>query len=125
MACSGEPAVERGAPLVIETVPADGEVGVDAGLREIRATFSSAMRTQGWSWVTEVGRSAPEVTGIPHYVDEVTAVLPVRLAPHTSYVVWVNSPDDDALRKFESIEGVTAPAHRIGFTTGEASSAAP
>jgi hypothetical protein len=75
------------------------------------------MQTNGWSWVTETGREAPEVTGSPFYVDDTTNLLPVRLEPHTTYVVWVNSPDDANLRKFSSMSGVAARAHRIRFTT--------
>jgi Bacterial Ig-like domain len=116
---SGETIID-GEPLVIETIPTDGEADVPVELGEITATFSESMRMEGWSWVTEAGRSAPEVTGFPHYKDELTAVLPVRLEPATGYVVWVNSPDNAALRKFESALGVTARAHRIRFTTAAA-----
>jgi hypothetical protein len=112
----GETWIE-GTPLVIETVPRDGDAEVDPALTEIRATFSESMRTDGWSWVTEAGRSAPVVTGLPHYVNQLTAVLPIRLDPGTTYVLWVNSPDDASLRKFQSALGVVAPAHRIRFTT--------
>ncbi|HKO92791.1 MAG TPA: Ig-like domain-containing protein, partial [Polyangiaceae bacterium] len=96
-------------PAVIRTVPSDGEVDVDANLGELRVTFSESMHRAGWSWVTEAGRSAPSVTGIPFYEDELTNVLPVRLQPHTSYVIWVNSPDDAELRKFASEDGISAP----------------
>jgi hypothetical protein len=101
----------------VETVPADGDVQVDAGLTEITATFNEAMHPGGWSWVTEAGLSAPVVTGFPFYIDDTTAVLPVRLLPDTLYVLWVNSPDDAELRKFADEEGVAAPAHRIRFQT--------
>jgi Big-like domain-containing protein len=105
------------APRVVETVPADGEIDVDAEIEQITATFSQSMQTEGWSWVTEAGRRAPVVTGFPYYIDDTTTVLPVRLEPKTSYVLWVNSPDDAELRKFASSDGVSAPAHRIRFTT--------
>lgn len=105
------------APVVLDTTPRDGEVDVDASLGQITATFSEAMDLGGWSWVTEVGRSAPNVTGLPFYLDETTTVLPVRLEPATTYVIWVNSPDDETLRKFTNSAGVSARAHRIGFTT--------
>jgi len=120
----GETILQEGTPVVLETVPADGERDVDAGLNEIRATFSEAMRPEGWSWVTEAHRSAPVVVGLPHYVDALTAVLPVRLEPNTTYVVWVNSPDDSHLRKFESTRGLAAPAYRIRFSTGASNNAA-
>jgi hypothetical protein len=105
------------APVVIETIPRDGELDVDADLEHITATFSEAMDRDGWSWVTEVGRSAPSITGLPFYIDETTTVLPVRLEPGTTYGIWVNSPDDEELRKFTNNAGVSARAHRIRFTT--------
>jgi hypothetical protein len=104
-------------PEVIRTVPSDGEVDVAAELGALSVTFSESMERAGWSWVTEAGRSAPSVTGIPFYVDELTNVLPVRLQPHTSYVIWVNSPDDAELRKFANEDGISAPAYRIRFRT--------
>jgi hypothetical protein len=120
-ACGGEDDESESsspdAPVVIETTPRDGEGDVDASLDAITATFSEAMDLGGWSWVTEVGRSAPSITGLPFYLNETTTVLPVRLEPATSYVIWVNSPDDEELRNFKDSEGIPAPAHRIRFAT--------
>ena len=118
-ACGAEDstAFEADAPTVVDTVPLDGEVDVDIELEQISATFSESMQTEGWSWVTEAGRPAPVVTGLPFYIDDMTTVLPVRLEPNTEYVVWVNSPDDADLRKFANSDGVSARAHRIRFTT--------
>jgi hypothetical protein len=120
-ACGGEDDTMAGfapdAPVVIETTPRDGEADVDAELAHITATFSEPMDRDGWSWVTEVGRSAPSITGLPFYLDETTTVLPVRLEPATTYGIWVNSPDDTELRKFANPAGVSARAHRIQFTT--------
>jgi len=105
-----------GGPSVVSTVPSDGEVDVDSELGSLSVTFSESMG-DGWSWVTETGHSAPEVKGFAFYVDEVTNVLPVQLAPHTSYAIWVNSPDHAELRKFANPEGVSARAYRIQFET--------
>lgn len=104
-------------PVVLSTIPADGDTSVDTSLPALSVTFSEAMLREGWSWVTEVRHTAPEVTGAAYYVDDVTNVLPVHLQPDTSYVVWVNSPDDEQLRKFASTRGVAAPAYRIRFRT--------
>lgn len=108
------------APVVIATTPRDGDLQVDPELVQITATFNEAMDHSGWSWVTEVGRETPSITGLPFYADELTTVLPVRLDPATTYVLWVNSPDDADLRKFTNLDGVSARAHRIGFTTRDA-----
>ncbi len=116
-ASSDEAGFAPDAPVVIETSPGDGEANVNASLTQITATFSEAMDLAGWSWVTEVGRSAPSITGLPFYLDELTTVLPVRLEPATTYVIWVNSPDDQELRKFANPDGVSARAHRIHFST--------
>lgn len=110
---------ELAGPTVVDTVPNDGEVGVDTEIGSLSVTFSETMEPAGWSWVTEAGRSAPVVTGLPVFVDERTNVMPVRLTPQTSYVVWVNSPDDAQLRKFANPEGIPATAYRIRFTTGD------
>jgi hypothetical protein len=110
----GDTATPR--PTVVSTVPSDGDVAVDAELGALSVTFSEAMG-EGWSWVTETGHSAPEVTGFAFYVDDVTNVLPVQLAPHTSYAIWVNSPDHAELRKFVNTQGVSARAYRIEFET--------
>jgi hypothetical protein len=105
------------APTVIETTPRDGDDDVDASLAAITATFSEAMDLGGWSWVTEIGRSAPSITGLPFYLDETTTVLPVRLEPGRTYGIWINSPDDEELRNFANPGGVSARAHRIRFST--------
>jgi Bacterial Ig-like domain len=111
------PQPEAPGPTVVSTVPSDGDGDVDAELGALSVTFSEAMAPEGWSWVTEAGRSAPEVTGFAFYVDELTNVLPVQLAPHTSYAIWVNSPDHAELRKFANPDGVSAEAYRIEFST--------
>ncbi len=108
---------DEDAPTVIETVPAAGDMAVDASLTEVTVTFSEAMEIGGWSWVTEEGHSVPNVNGIPFYADEMTAVLPVYLEPNTAYALWVNSPDDASLRKFASTDGIAAKAYRINFRT--------
>jgi hypothetical protein len=116
-AADSEGELAHGMPTVIDSAPANGEIDVDAELGEITATFSTVMATEGWSWVTEIGRRAPVVTGLPFYVDDVTTVLPVRLEPGTEYAIWINSPDDRELRKFTSADGVSARAYRIRFRT--------
>jgi hypothetical protein len=105
------------APRVVSTVPADGERGVDPELFALVARFSESMEPSEWSWVAESGHAVPEIAGVPFYVDDVTNVLPVRLQPSTTYVIWVNSPSDAEYRKFRSETGVAARAHRVRFET--------
>ena len=116
LACGGAPESEATGPTVIRTIPSNGQNDVDSELAVLSVTFSEAMG-EGWSWVTETGHAAPEVRGLAFYIDAVTNVLPVRLAPHTSYAIWVNSPDHEELRKFANPYGVSARAYRIQFET--------
>ncbi|MEO8179302.1 MAG: hypothetical protein ABI895_10755 [Deltaproteobacteria bacterium] len=117
LGCSAADATDSAdGPIVVNTVPSDGERDVDSDLGVLSVTFNESMG-DGWSWVTETGHRAPEVKGLAFYVDEVTNVLPVQLAPHTSYAIWVNSPDHAELRKFANPDGVSARAYRIQFET--------
>jgi hypothetical protein len=116
LGCGDAPESEVNGPTVIRTIPSNGENDVDSELAVLSVTFSEAMG-EGWSWVTETGHAAPEVRGFAFYIDEVTNVLPVRLAPHTNYAIWVNSPDHTELRKFANPYGVSAHAYRIQFET--------
>jgi hypothetical protein len=116
LACGGTPAADAEGPVVVHTIPSNGEDDVDSELGALSVTFSEAMG-EGWSWVTETGHAAPQVQGFAFYIDEVTNVLPVKLAPHSDYAIWVNSPDHEELRKFANPDGVSARAYRIQFET--------
>lgn len=116
LACGDAPDADADGPTVIRTIPSNGENDVDSSLGSLSVTFSEAM-AEGWSWVTETGHASPEVRGFAFYIDEVTNVLPVKLAPHTNYAIWVNSPDHQELRKFANPDGVSARAYRIQFET--------
>jgi len=116
LACGDAPDADAAGPTVIRTSPSNGANDVDSELAVLSVTFSEAMG-RGWSWVTETGHAAPEVRGFAFYIDEVTNVLPVKLAPHTNYAIWVNSPDHEELRKFANSDGVSARAYRIQFET--------
>lgn len=108
---------DEDAPVVIASTPADGDMAVDPDVTEVVVTFSRSMEMSGWSWVTEPEHTTPNINGIPFYADDTTAVLPVHLEPGSSYAVWVNSPDDEDLRKFVSSDGIAARAYRIRFHT--------
>ncbi len=101
-------------PRVIALSPANGATDVDPKLTELRATFDRPM-SEGWSWVTEGGGSFPEATGEATMTfDRRSAILPVRLQPSRTYVVWLNS---DAYRDFRDAAGVELPPVRWTFTT--------
>ena len=65
-------------PVVVNTAPEAGSATVDAGLTEIKVTFSKDMQDGSWSWSTVSKESFPKVDGKPKYLaDKRTCVLPV------------------------------------------------
>ena len=103
-----------GAPQVVAFEPANGAAGVDPALAELKATFDRPM-SEGWSWVTEGADSFPETTGEARLSpDGRAAILPVRLAPGRSYVIWLNSQQ---YRFFRDRAGVELAPVRWVFST--------
>lgn len=88
-------------PSVIETVPQSGDMRVDPSLKEIRVTFSKDMMTDRmWSWVMNSKETFPEIDAerIHYLKDNRTCVLPVKLEPNRTYVIWINSQKLNAFR---------------------------
>lgn len=104
------------APQVVATWPTDGLKDLDsASITEITVTFDRPMRRDSWSWVMEDAASFPEVAGDPYFTEDgLTCVLPVKLTPMTSYVIWINS---DTLQNFVDENGVPATPYRFFFAT--------
>lgn len=94
------PSVATLPPVVVKTVPESGDVGVDPTLGEIRVTFSKDMMTNDmWSWVMASEATFPKTQGKSHYLaDKRTCVLPVKLDPGKTYVIWINSEAHNAFR---------------------------
>ncbi len=93
--------VKTMAPSVVKTVPQAGDINVDPSLREVRVTFSKDMMTnQMWSWAMDSRETFPEFDGdgIHYLKDRRTCVLPVRLKPGKTYVIWINSQKFNAFR---------------------------
>ena len=84
--------VESMPPVVVKTVPQAGDTEVDPGIKEIRVTFSKDMMTRRmWSWCRISVDTFPQTAGDVHYLDDKrTCVLPVKLEPGRTYVIWVN-----------------------------------
>jgi RNA polymerase sigma-70 factor (ECF subfamily) len=99
--------------MIVATNPPQGARGVDPSLTEITVTFDQDMSTTGWSW-TGGGPVYPETTGRPHYRDQRTCVLPVRLEPGRFYRVGINSKSH---RNFRSVGGRPTPPRAIWFCT--------
>lgn len=103
-----------GPPRVLALVPPNGSTDVDPSSTELRATFDRPM-ADGWSWVRESPESFPPTTGEASLTpDGRAAVLPVRLEPGHSYVVWLNSEEH---RDFRDRSGVELSPVRWTFTT--------
>jgi len=107
----------QGPPRVVSMSPPDGAVDVDAATSELRVTFDRAM-DEGWSWVTEERESFPEAVGKAYMTpDWRTAVMPVRLEPGRTYVVWLNRGQ---YNYFRDRAGVELEPVRWSFSTAPA-----
>jgi RNA polymerase sigma-70 factor (ECF subfamily) len=81
-------------PVVVKTIPAAGADDVDPKLTEIQVTFSKDMLDDSWSWVRQSEETMPKLDGKPKYLkDKRTCVLPVKLEPGHTYVLWINSTE--------------------------------
>lgn len=99
---AGEVTVESMPPSVIKTAPTCGETKVSATTKEIKVTFSKDMLTkQMWSWCMLSPDTFPEITdlkSIKYLADKRTCVLPVKLKPGQTYVIWINTQKETAFR---------------------------
>jgi len=115
LAVAGAARAEEG-PKVVSTFPPRGSV-VPAGLDRIAVTFDRPMMDQSWSFTTGGEHAFPEVAGTPvRDTDGRTFVLPVRLRPHTAYVVWMNF---GRYLNFKDEQGRSAEPYRLSFSTSE------
>jgi len=109
------PTVANQSPVVVETWPVAGAHDVPPGPMEIRVRFSKPMTADSWSWSTAWENSTPESAGNPHYLnDGRTCVLPVKLAPGTTYGFWLNS---EKFRNFTDRDGRPAVPYLLMFST--------
>ena len=110
--------VESMPPSVVKTVPQCGDTEVPAATSEIRVTFSKDMMTeQMWSWNMHSPETFPEITdrkGIRYLEDNRTCVLPVKLAPGRTYLIWINTQQNNA---FRDTSGKPAVPYLLVFET--------
>jgi hypothetical protein len=86
-------------PSVIKTLPECGDTAVDPALKEIRVTFSKDMVTNRmWSICQTSKETFPESGGQIHYTDKRTCVMPVKLEPGKTYVLWFNRGQFNSFR---------------------------
>ena len=102
-------------PVVVKTVPQAGDTKVDPSITESKGTFSKKMTTgKNYSWA---GADESWVTGKPHWLaDGRTCVLPVKLEPGKTYVVWLNS---SSFRHFKDSRGQAAVPYLLVFETAK------
>jgi len=91
-------------PSVVKTVPHAGDTKVDPALKEISVTFSKDMMTKNmWSWCSQSPESFPKAgKNIRYLNDKRTCVLPVKLEPGKTYVIWINSGKFNSFRDTEN-----------------------
>ena len=87
-------------PGKVKTVPQAGDTAVDPALKEISVTFSKNMITDRmWSFCQISKETFPETAGQIHYLaDKRTCVLPVKLEPGKTYVLWINRAQFNSFR---------------------------
>ena len=95
-----EVSVKAMPPSVVKTIPQAGDTAVDPALKEISVTFSKDMITDRmWSFCQISKETYPETAGKTHYLeDKRTCVMPVKLAPGKTYVVWLNRGQFNSFR---------------------------
>jgi hypothetical protein len=111
---SGKPSVQTMPPAVVKTVPESGDTKVDPATSEIKVTFSKKM-SGGMSWSQISNDTFPQTTGKPHYdADGKTCVMPVKLEPGKTYVIWLNSAK---FTNFKDTTGKSAVPYLLVFET--------
>jgi hypothetical protein len=91
-------------PSVVKTVPQAGDTAVDPATKEIRVTFSKDMLTDRmWAVVQTSKTTFPTIDGKVHYLDDKrTCVVPVKLEPGKTYVLWFNRAQFNSFRDTDS-----------------------
>ena len=87
-------------PSVVKTIPQAGDAAVDPATTDLRVTFSKDMLTDRmWAVVQTAKETFPTVDGKIHYLDDKrTCVIPVKLEPGKTYVVWFNRGQFNSFR---------------------------
>ncbi len=108
------PSVDNMPPAVVKTVPEAGNTNVDPATAEIKVTFSKKMTVgRNYSWCYDPKQL--QTTGQPHYLaDGKTCVLPVKLEPGKTYVLWLNS---QKFGNFKDTKGRSAVPYLLVFET--------
>ena len=113
---SERPTVATMPPVIVKTEPQAGDMKVDPATTEIKVTFSKRMSTgKNYSWVG--GDAFPQTTGQPRWLaDDRSCVLPVKLEPGRTYVIWLNS---QKAANFRDAKGQSAIPYLLVFETAK------
>jgi len=98
---AAEVSVKSQSPSVVKTVPQAGDTAVDPALKEIQVTFSKDMITDRmWSFcqISKETFPKPGSGGIHYLADKRTCVMPVKLEPGKTYVIWINRGQFNSFR---------------------------
>ncbi|MBE0540322.1 MAG: Ig-like domain-containing protein [Verrucomicrobia bacterium] len=103
-------------PSVLKTVPQAGDTTVGPALKEITVTFSKDMKTNRMWAVCQISKETfPETAGQIHYLsDQRTCVVPVKLEPGKTYVLWFNHGQ---FNSFRDTENNPAVPYQLVFAT--------
>lgn len=109
-----KPALDEG-PHVIKSVPADGTRGLEPGTLDLVITFSEPMRPGQASIMTPPAGPHLKIIGSPRWKDPRTFVVPIMLAPETTYQVGINTGQE---KRFVSAgDGTAATPMEFTFST--------
>lgn len=116
---AGQYSVKSSRPAVVKTVPTAGATDVDPNLKEITVTFSKDMIDRNWSVCqTTPAENFPEdpPNGAKmHYLpDKRTCVMPVKLQPGRTYVLWFNRGN---YMNFKDTTGKSSWPYELVFET--------
>lgn len=103
-----EISVESMPPVVVKTIPTAGDIEVDPDIKEISVTFSKNMMTDRmWAWVQISDDTYPEtISDVKYLEDKRTCVLPVKLKPGKTYVIWFNHGKYNSFRDLNNTPSV-------------------
>lgn len=104
------------APKIISTLPAFGDCKVDPALTEIILRFDQDM---GEGYSVPDTKNMPQITQKPHWVDERTLSIPVKLFQNRLYSLAFNSPK---FQNFINTQGIPLNPEDLHFQTKTVSS---
>ena len=101
---------------VVRTFPSNGSIDVDSKVNYIRVRFSEPVRPDGYSFVNSDQGAFLQFGGNPSFEDgNKLCIVPVKLAPGTTYAVSINS---DKYQSFRSAaDGTPVTPYLLKFTT--------